>query len=93
MTTVGFGDMAPTTCLGRLIGTFFMISGVLVMSLPIPIGGQEEEAVSGGKDHRGQGASSRGGEPGRPAWEGGGGVGGDGGKCQPFGEEEYQDGK
>ena len=37
MTTVGFGDMAPTTCLGRLIGTFFMISGVLVMSLPIPI--------------------------------------------------------
>lgn len=37
MTTVGYGDMVPVTIYGKILGSATIVSGILVMALPITI--------------------------------------------------------
>merc|ERR1711971_341684 len=37
MTTVGYGDMSPSSGIGMFLGACTAVSGVLVIALPVPI--------------------------------------------------------
>lgn len=41
MTTVGFGDVGPRTDAGRIVGAITMLSGILLIALPIAIVGRK----------------------------------------------------
>jgi len=57
MTTVGFGEVYPRTDLGRMVGTATMLSGVLLIALPIAIIGQKFQEAYDDYEERQAGSS------------------------------------
>lgn len=45
MTTVGFGEIAPKTTQGKIVGTVTMLSGILLIALPVAIVGRKFQEV------------------------------------------------
>merc|ERR1719191_800867 len=45
MTTVGFGEIAPKTAQGKIVGTVTMLSGILLIALPVAIVGRKFQEV------------------------------------------------
>merc|ERR1719191_500582 len=45
MTTCGFGDISPKTTQGKIIGTVTMLSGILLIALPVAIVGRKFQEV------------------------------------------------
>lgn len=53
MTTVGFGDSAPKTSLGKVFGTVTMLTGILLLALPIAlVGAKFQEAYEAHLDRK-----------------------------------------
>ena len=51
MTTLGYGDFYPTTELGYCIGTVCVISGTLLLVLPIPVIGANFRLYTAAMEH------------------------------------------
>lgn len=56
MTTVGFGDTYPRTDLGKIVGTVVMLTGILLIALPIAIIGRKfqdayDDELPAGRHH------------------------------------------
>jgi len=54
MTTVGYGDVVPRTLLGRLVGCLAMISGIVLISLPVAIVGSKFQMAYESIEHEKQ---------------------------------------
>merc|ERR1719162_2221482 len=52
MTTVGFGEVYPRTELGRVVATATMLSGILLIALPVAIIGRKFQEVYEEKEYR-----------------------------------------